>query len=75
MNLAVAKKSTVTGSPRFPGNWGLKDVDTVESLYHRVVEALNGETSMALFNAYSMIFGEEVAHRVARARSFASPPR
>ena len=74
LNLAVAKKSTVMGTPRFPGNWDLKDIDVVESLYHRVVEALNGETLMALFNAYSMIFGEEVAHRVARAHSFACPP-
>lgn len=75
MNLAVAKKSGVTGSPRFKGNWDLKSIDTVEALYHRVVEALNGETSFALYNAYSLIYGERVARRVAEHRHFATPPR
>ena len=75
LNLVVAKKSMVMGTLRFPENWDLKDINIMESLYHRVVKALSRETLMALFNAYSMIFGEEVAHRVARAHSFASPPQ
>lgn len=74
MNLAVAKRSGVTGSPRFQGNWDLKNIGTVEALYHRVVEELNGETAFALYNSYSLIFGEEVAQRVARYRQFAAPP-
>lgn len=75
MKLAVAINSKVAGSPRFQVNWTLKDKDVVESLYHRVVGALKGETSLALYNAYFLIFGDEAARYVAGKFSFDCPPQ
>jgi hypothetical protein len=71
MNLAVAKSSGVVGSPRFKCNWDVKDRVTVEALYRQVVEVLNSETSLGLYNGYKLIFGEVVARRVAINSGFA----
>lgn len=73
MNLAIAKTTAVVSSPRFEGNWALKSRDTVISQYNRVVEEINGETSLALYNAYSLAFGEGTAQHVARTHNFDYP--
>lgn len=60
MNLGVAKKSTVLGSPRFTVNWELKDKKEVERLYRDVVSNLPNKP-FGMYNAYLRIFGEAVA--------------
>ena len=74
MGLAVAKLSAVVSCPKFEKNWTLKDRDVVEATYHQVVEVLNGETSLALYNAYSLVFGKVVAQRVAERYNFDCAP-
>jgi hypothetical protein len=72
MNLAVAKKTTVVGSPRYKVNWDLRDRASVEALYREVVGLLNGGTSLGLFSAYKLIFGEEAALSMAKKYKFPS---
>jgi len=74
MKLAIAKNSgVVMASPKFKNNWTLKDNDIVVSLYHQVVEALEGVMSLALYNAYFLIFGEGVARYAAKKFNFDCP--
>jgi len=74
MKLAIAKNSgVVTASPKFKNNWTFKDNDIVVSLYHQVVEALEGVMSLVLYNAYFLIFGKGVAQYAAKKFNFDCP--
>jgi hypothetical protein len=73
MHLAIAKTTAAVKTPRFEVNWALKNRDIVVSRYSQVVEEIKGETSLALYNAYSLAFGKGLAQHVARVRSFDYP--
>jgi len=75
MKLAVAKKSAAAKTPKFKSNWDLKDDDVVVSLYKDVVEVIKADMSLGLYNAYCLIFGEEVARYVGAKFNFTCPPQ